>query len=122
MREREGVNRIRLTIPDDRERWKEILERRPDAARFEEFLGAEVEVDLASAEFVKPSRGGHELFVEVTRASGQSAMVPIRIVQAMAQIQFGLEVFAKMYQQVYGCHSSRTQRISSTGPEPAATL
>lgn len=108
--EREGA--IRLTISNDREHWQRILERRPDAARFEGFLGAEVEVDLASARLERRHRG-HELFVEVTRASGQSAMVPVRIVQTMAGFQFGLDVFAKMFRQAFG-HDNRTPRDPST--------
>lgn len=121
--EREGATIIRLTIPHDRERWQQILERRPDAACFEGFLGAEVEVDLTSAEFVKPHRWGRELLVRVTRASGHSVMMPTRIVQAMAQTQFGLEGFAKMFRVAFSDHANRTQhRAPSGGTEPAPML
>lgn len=121
MKKREGV--IRLTIPDDREYWQKIIERRPDTARFEGFLGAEVEVDLTSVRFARSARGGHELCVEVTRASGHSVMMPIRIVQAMARIQFGLETFAEMFQLAFSGHANRTPHSApSRGTQPAPLL
>lgn len=123
MKERKGM--IHLTIPDDRESWQKLVERRPDTARFEGFLGAEVEVDLTSVRFTRPARGGHELTVEVTRASGQSVMMPIRIVQAMAQIQFGLETFAEMFRLAFSGHASQTTHrapSSLSGTQPAPLL